>query len=133
MSLALATACQGTAVPTPDDLPSPAPSLVVLDAVTSRQVGGGYAPLDLTSRFSPDDTFYCVVQVSNAERATEILARWFYRDDLIREEAYTTEASGTGYVAFELSSQQSWPEGQYRVEILSAGVLLRTVEFRVTK
>jgi len=128
-----AAACQAEVVQTPDEVPSPGPSLVVLDAVTSRQVGGGYAPIGITSRFAPDDTFYCAVQVDGAEQDTEIVARWLLGDSLISEETYMTEASGTGYVAFELSSQQPWPEGQYRVEILSAGIVLHTVAFWVTE
>ena len=131
--LAFTTACQGTTVPPSAEPTSPEPSVVVLDAVTSRQVGGDYAPIDITSQFSPDDNFYCAVRVADAERDTEIVARWTFGDSLISEETYTTEASGTGYVAFELSSQQPWPEGLYRVDILSAGVVLRSVEFRVTQ
>lgn len=131
--LALTVACQDAPLPTPTELPSPGPSLVVLDAVTARQVGGDYAPIDITSRFSPDDTFYCAIQVVNAERDIELVSRWYFGDSLISETIYTTEAPGTGYVAFELSSQRPWPEGLYRVDILSAGVVLRSIEFRVAR
>ena len=127
--LLLTVACQGT----PVESPCPDPSLVVLEAVTSRRVGGDYAPIDITAQFAPADTFYCVIQVTDAGRDTGIVARWFFGNSLLSETAYTTETSGTGYVAFELSSRQPWPEGLYRVEILSAGVVLRSVEFRVAK
>ena len=131
--MALTVACQGTTLPTPVEPPSPGSPLVARHAVTSRRVGGDYTPIDITSQFSPADTFYCAVEVVEAERDTEIAARWYFGDSLISETTYTTEAPGTGYVAFELSSQQPWPEGLYRVEILSAGVVLRSIEFRVAK
>jgi len=131
--LVLAAACQGTATSVPGGSPSHVPRLEILDAVTSRGVGGDYAPLDVTSQFSPTDTFYCALRVTDAEQDTEIVARWYFGDSQIGEATYTTEASGTGYVAFELTNQQPWPEGLYRVEILSAGVMLRAVEFRVAK
>lgn len=131
--MTLTVACQGKTLPTPAEPPSPGSPLMVRHAVTSRRVGGDYAPIDITSQFSPGDTFYCAVEVAEAERDTEIVARWYFGDSLISETTYTTEASGTGYVAFELTSQQPWPEGLYRVEILSAGVVLRSIEFRVSK
>jgi len=96
-------------------------------------VGGDYAPVDVTSQFAPADAFYCVVQVANAGRDTEIIARWYFGSSLISEAVYVTEEQGTGYVAFELTNQQPWPEGLYRVEILSADVVLRSVEFWVAE
>jgi len=131
--LALVVACQGVAAPTPDELPSSSPSLEVLQVVTSRGIGGDYVPVDITSQFSPADTFYCAVQVAGAERDTEVVARWYFGDALISEATYTTEASGSGYLAFELANQQPWPKGFYRVEIASAGVMLGTVDFQVAK
>ncbi len=131
--LVLTVACQGTTLPTPAESPSSGPSLVVLDAVTSRGVGNDYAPIDITSRFSPTDTFYCILQIAGAEQDTELVARWYFGGTLITETTYITENEGTGYVAFELTNQQPWPEGLYRVEVLSAGVALRSVEFRVAK
>ena len=68
-----------------------------------------------------------------AEQNAEILAQWYFGNSQISQATYVTEASGTGYVAFELTNQQPWPEGLYRVEILSADVVLGSVEFRVTK
>ncbi len=133
LALAFTAGCRDPMAPTPIALPSPGLPLVVLDAVTARQVGGDYAPIGITSQFSPSDTFYCAAKVADAERDTEIVARWYYGDALIDEMAYTTETSGTGYVAFELSGEQLWPKGLYRVEILSDGVVLHSVAFHVTK
>jgi hypothetical protein len=129
----LSVACQPRALPTPDEPLSSTPSLEVLEIVTSRGIGGDYVPIDITSQFSPTDTFYCAVRVAGAERNAEIVARWYFGDALISETPYATETTGTGYVAFELTNQQPWPEGLYRVEVLSAGVVMRAVEFRVAK
>lgn len=132
--LAFSVACQTTLKPPPTvESPSPIPSLTVLQAVTSRQVGGDYAPIDITSRFSPTDAIYCVIQVADVERDTKIVARWYFGDTPISEMTYTTKARGSGYVAFELTNQQPWPEGVYRVDILSAGVAVKSVEFRVAR
>jgi len=131
--LALVAACRATPATRPVESPSPAPSLTILDAVTSRQVGGDYVPIDITSQFSPSDTFYCVLQVAQVEHETQIVARWHFGDTFISETTYTTEDEGSGYVAFELTSQQPWPKGIYRVDILSAGRVIESVEFSVTK
>lgn len=134
--LILSVACQGTPTPIPAKSPSPHPSLTpltVLGTVTSRQVGGDYAPIDITSQFSPTDVFYCVTQVADVEHDTQIVARWYFDDALISEATYTTEDQGSGYIAFELTSQQPWPEGIYRVDVLSTGIVVDSVEFRVAK
>ena len=131
--LILTAACQGPATPTPGETSSHVPPLEILDAVTSRGVDGDYAPVDVISQFAPSDTFYCAVRVADAEQNAEIVARWYFGDAQISEEVYKTETSGTGYVAFELTNEQPWPEGLYRVEILSAGGVLRSVEFRVVR
>jgi len=131
--LGLTFACQPTTPPTPDELLSSTPSLEVLEVITSRGIGGDYVPVDITSQFSPTDTFYCAVRVAGAERNVEIVARWYFGDALISETPYTTETAGTGYVAFELTNQQPWPEGLYRVEVVSADVVMRSAEFRVAK
>lgn len=131
--LVLTVACRGASWPTSVESPSSGQSLVILEAVTARQVDSDYAPVDVTSRFSPTDTFYCVIQVTGAEQDARLTARWYFGDALITETTYVTEGEGTGYVAFELTNQQPWPEGFYRAEILSAGVALRSVEFQVAK
>jgi len=131
--LALSVACRATPATPPVESPSPAPSLTILDAVTSRQVGGDYVPLDITSQFSPSETFYCVLQVADVENETQIVARWHFGDTFISETTYTTEDDGSGYIAFELTSQQPWPEGIYRVDILSAGSVIESVQFSVAK
>ena len=131
--LILGVACQVTTTPTPVELPSVSPALTILSAVTSRQVGRDYAPIDITSQFSPTDSFYCVIQVANAESDTQIVARWHFGNTVLSETTYTTEDRGSGYVAFELTSDQPWPEGIYQVDILSNSVVIESVEFRVAK
>jgi hypothetical protein len=133
--LALGAACQVSTTPTSIESPSPPenPSLTILETVTSRQVSGDYAPIDVTSQFSPTDSFYCVIQVADVESKTQIVARWRFGNTVISETIYTTEEQGSGYVAFELTSDQPWPEGVYQVEILSGGAVMDSVEFRVAK
>ena len=129
--LVLSAACQGPTTPPPSEPTPSEPSLTILDAVTSRQVDSNYAPTDVTSRFSPADTFYCAVQVSGVGPDTAIVARWFFGDTVIGESTYTTEDQGSGYVAFELTNQQPWPQGDYRVVILSRGVVVASAAFQV--
>ena len=134
--LTLGLACQETRIATSIESPSLTPSsatLTILNTVTSRRVSGDYAPLDVTSQFSPADAFYCVIQVANAQPGTPIIARWLFGDALISEASYTTKEQGSGYIAFELTNQQPWPEGIYRVEIISADAVMGSTEFSVIK
>lgn len=131
--LILSAACQRPTTP-PSSEPTPSkPPLTILDAVTSRRVDSSYAPTDVTSRFSPADTFYCAVRVSGVEPDTAIVARWLFDDTVIGESTYTAEDQGSGYVAFELTNQQPWPQGDYRVEILSRGIVVASAAFQVVE
>jgi hypothetical protein len=89
----------------------------------------------LTSVFSPQENFYCVLELANAPDDTSIKAIWTAvdvagsePDTLIDESEITT---GSGSVYFELSNSSPWPPGQYKVDIYLNGELDRTLEFQV--
>jgi len=132
--VALGAACQHTTAPTPvESSIASLPKLAILDAVMARQVDGDYAPIDVTDQFAPDEAFYCTIQVADVQPDTILVARWRFGDELIHESVFTVNEPGSGYVAFELTSERPWPEGNYRVEISSGEVLLRLVQFRVAE
>ena len=74
-----------------------------------------------TDTFSPDEPFYCIVELSNAPDDTSVRAVWTAvevegADANTRiDEARTT--SGSGQLQFNLSNESPWPTGDYKVDL----------------
>ena len=74
-----------------------------------------------TKTFSPDEPFYCIVELSNAPNDTEVRAVWTAvkaegADPNTRiDEAKST--SGSGQLQFNLSNEGPWPTGDYKVDL----------------
>jgi len=74
-----------------------------------------------TKTFSPDEPFYCIVELSNAPKDTKVRAVWVAdkvegaKPNTKIDEAKTT--SGSGQLQFNLSNQGPWPTGGYRVDL----------------
>ena len=74
-----------------------------------------------TKTFSPDEPFYCIVELSNAPKDTKVKAVWTAvkaegaKPNTKIDEAQTT--SGSGQLQFNLSNQGPWPTGDYKVDL----------------
>jgi hypothetical protein len=90
-----------------------------------------------TKTFSPDQPFYCIVELSNAPDDTKVRAVWTAvkaegADANTKiDEAKAT--SGSGQLQFNLSNQSSWPTGDYKVDLYlnDAKEPTKTLEFQV--
>jgi hypothetical protein len=103
----------------------------VKEAFMAREVDGLAEP---TTTFAPDEVFYCLVTVANAPDGTVTKASWYAVDvpgveaNFLIEE---TEITGGGEITFDLSNDQYWPDGSYKVEIYLDDKLDTTLEFSV--
>lgn len=94
---------------------------------------------NVTSTFSPTDVFYVVADLANAARGTKIDARWIavnVADTDPNSEFQTqtldiTHETFTGNIYFQLSNDEAWPPGQYRVDLYLNDTLAQSVEFNV--
>ena len=94
---------------------------------------------DVTTTYSPTDVFYAVADLANAPQGTQVEARWIAVNAADTEpnlEFQTqtldiTEERFTGTIYFQLSSDEGWPTGQYRVDMYLDGVLAQSAEFSV--
>ncbi|MCD6554316.1 MAG: hypothetical protein DRI52_01930 [Chloroflexi bacterium] len=100
-------------------------------AVTCKDITDDYKPVNETSTYAPEDTFYCSVKASNLKQGQTMTWKWYYGDEFLYEQPLTLDKSGSGYVAAYLSSDQPWPQGDYKVEIFLDDVLAQTVTFSV--
>jgi hypothetical protein len=90
-----------------------------------------------TKVFSPDDTFYCIAELSNAPDDTTLKALWIAVDvegekpNLKIDEVSTT--GGSGQLTFDLTNDGPWPGGEYKVDLFlnDEKEPTRTLEFEV--
>ncbi len=105
----------------------------ISDAKMARDPEGN----DPTRVFSPDETFYCVAELSNAPDDTSVRAVWTAIDveganpNTKIDEVSTT--GGSGQLQFDLTNQGPWPVGEYRVDLFlnDEQEPARTLEFKV--
>ena len=92
-----------------------------------------------TTTFAPTDVFYAVADLANAPQGTKVEAKWTAVNAADTEpnlEFQTqtldiTEESFSGTIYFELSNDEGWPAGQYKVDLYLNGNLAQTAEFNV--
>jgi hypothetical protein len=103
----------------------------IKDAWLSAQEDGNQR----TTVFAPDDTFYFLVQLANAPDDTALKAVWTavevedMQSNTQLEETDITHGDGT--ITFDLTANQPWPGGKYKVELFLNDESERTLEFEV--
>ena len=89
-----------------------------------------------TTSFSGDQSFYCIVTLSNAPDNTTLRAIWTAVDvdgvdpNLFLDEAELTTDGGDEFI-FDLQNDSLWPPGVYKIDIFLNDTLDRTLEFTV--
>ena len=105
-------------------------------SISSAKLASDNAGTQETTVFSPDQTFYCIVEVSNAPEDTTLKVVWTAVNAQGEEpnlEILSTDATvGEDDVfTFHLSNDQLWPSGQYKADIYLNDELDQTLEFQV--
>ena len=89
-----------------------------------------------TTVFAQDQTFYCIAELANAPEDTKLKAVWVAVEAEGEEpnlEIDQTEmtAGNSSVFTFNLSNDQLWPTGRYKVDLYLNDMLDRTLEFEV--
>jgi len=109
-------------------------------SVSTANIGDAWMARDeegteRTTTFGPGEVFYCVVELKNAPDDTTVKASWTAVDvegadpNTFLDEAVLS--SGSGSLHFELSNDNLWPNGRYKVDLYLNDELDRTLEFEV--
>ena len=76
---------------------------------------------DPTTTFKPDEAFYAVLQLSNAPEDTDVRAVWSAVDveapGTNTEIAEAAVQTGDAQIYFDLTNDEPWPTGSYRVDL----------------
>lgn len=93
-----------------------------------------------TTVYSSSDIFYVVGDLNNAPAGTVVDAKWlaaqiegYDSGELIYEQSINdfTEESFTGTIYFQLSNDDGWPVGEYKVDVYLNGSYVQSVLFSV--
>ncbi len=94
--------------------------------------------VNTTTAYSSNDIFYAVADLSNVQTGSVVDAKWYlvsaadYDPGEIESSTLTIDDQQLySYVSFELSSDESWPVGEYKVELYLNGTLSQTINFSV--
>lgn len=94
---------------------------------------------ELTSTFSATDVIYAVADLSSAPQGTVVKAIWTAVDvvdtdaglEFQEQTIDVTEESFSGMIYFQLSNDDGWPSGLYRVDVYLNDTLAQSLEFNV--
>jgi hypothetical protein len=94
---------------------------------------------NVTTTFSPTDVFYAVADLANAPQSTKVEAKWTAVNaadtepnlEFQTQNLDITEESFSGTIYFQLSNDEGWPTGQYKVDLYLNGTLAQTAELSV--
>lgn len=103
--------------------------------ITDAKMAKDSEGTQVTNTFAPEDTFYCLVTLENAPDDTRVKAVWTaveVQDNEPNVELDQAELeTGDGVLTFDLSNDNLWPAGRYKVELYVNDELKQTVEFQV--
>jgi hypothetical protein len=112
----------------------------VAPTVSGARIGDAYMASDAegelqTNVFSPENIFYAHIELVDAPDDTQIKAVWTAVNAVGEEpNTYLTETDfvhGSGWIYFELSLDEPWPAGAYKVELFINDVFDTMMEFSV--
>jgi hypothetical protein len=112
-----------TPASTPENTPASTPAdedtgSIIMSDVRMASDENGEQP---TKVFSPNDTFYCVGNLKDAPDDTKVTAVWIASDvENIEPNTKIKQISatgGSGLFRFNLSPVDSWPNGEYAVQL----------------
>ncbi len=89
-----------------------------------------------TTKFAQDQVFYCIVTLANAPEDTKIKAVWTAvevegeQPNLLIDQAEMTSGNQNVFT-FNLTNNNLWPTGKYKVDLYLNDKLDRTLEFTV--
>lgn len=134
-SVAGAAAAEAETAPAEPPPPPTEPVAEITASIASAQLANDADGQSPTTTFGPTDVFYVIVELVDAPDDTRVKAVWSVIEaegvdpDQVIDDAELTSGSDTLY--FDLTGDQPWPPGQYKVELYLNDELDQTLEFSV--
>ena len=104
----------------------------VTDVSIGRSISPDKTIGEKTDSFRPSDTFYVSVRAEGSAPNAIVKARWLFQNSqLVNESEQTIVPQGSAITEFHVSKPDSWPAGEYKVEVSINGSPAVTKTFKV--
>ena len=102
------------------------------EVVMAKSLDANSKPVDVTSTYQPEDTFYVSVQVTDLVVGSIVKVQYKLNGDSYEEQIQTANEAGSGTYNFSLVPTDSGHvPGSYTADVYLDGVLAKTVAFTV--
>ena len=89
-------------------------------------------PSDTSTDFDIRDTVHGIIETRNALDGTSLIGRWYYlKTGQQIAQSSAVLAAGTNLSHFDLTNQNPWPLGQYKLLVLLDSVVRDSATFTV--
>lgn len=103
--------------------------IIIEEVILTTEIDAQGMPVNQATHFAPTvEKIGCLVRVS-APKPIRVGVRWYYQDTLISDIPQVVDRANLWWLS--RTSGDSFPEGQYRVEVYLINDLIRTVHFTV--
>jgi hypothetical protein len=99
----------------------------------ASKVDGNNNPQNSTSTFAKSDTIWVVADITGTSSGTPVEARWYHTssNQQINANTVNTTSDGARRLPFFISTPNEWATGDYRVDILINGNVMKSSTFQV--
>lgn len=102
------------------------------EVVTAKSLDADYKPVEATTTYQPEDTFYVSVQVTDLVVGSTVKVIYKLDGKVYEESTTTADEAGSGHYGFSLKpSDSGHMPGSYTAEVYLDNVLAKTVSFTV--
>ena len=101
------------------------------DVVTAKSLDADYKPVNPTSTYTSDDTFYVSVEANNLVIGSVVTVKYKVDGTAYQETSITADEKGSGYYGFKLTSGGGHTPGTYTADVYLNEKLAKTVSFKV--
>jgi hypothetical protein len=134
-ALTFVAGCKKKEEPTTTNTPTvnttATPSVTAL--MMASKVDAGNNPTNSTTTFAKTDTIWAVADITGTAVGTPVEARWTHvtTNTQINSNTVTATSAGEHRLPFFISKPDGWPTGDYRVDILINGNVMKSATFQV--
>ncbi len=112
------------------------PVMEITGVILSREIDESNQPASITESFYPDDVIYTTVGLNYRISGETIGVKWYKgEDELLGGKELNIDKNYylPDYIKFTITNEESWPVGDYKIEVYKNEILEGTYYFKVVK
>ncbi len=110
------------------------PEMELIDVVLSNEIDEAGQPAAAMDNFYPDDVIYTCLKLNCQIKGETVGVRWHLgEDELLGEKEIAVDADYylPRYIVFEITNDELWPIGGYRIEVFGSSLTEREYHYEI--